>query len=90
MRWITSFLNNRITALVLLEFTGRAIGVFTGIPWGSPLSPILYLFYNADLLEVCANEKVNTFSYINDISLLATGATPQHNTHTLKVAHREA
>ncbi|OQV10369.1 hypothetical protein CLAIMM_14382 [Cladophialophora immunda] len=90
VRWIASFLNDRITTLVLPEFNGRATSVFAGIPQGSPLSPILYLFYNADLLEACANEKVNTIGYIDDVSLLATGATPQHNTHALKVAHREA
>lgn len=88
--WIASFLKDRTTTLVLLEFTGRATKVFAGIPQGSPLSPILYLYYNADLLEAYANDKVDTIGYTDDVSLLATGGTPQHDTHTLKVAHREA
>lgn len=57
---------------------------------GSPLSSILHLSYNADLLEVCAGEKVDTSGHIDDVSLLATGPTPQHNTHALKIANREA
>lgn len=88
--WIASFLNDRTTTLILPEFTGQATKISAGIPQGSPLSPILYLFYNADLLEACANDKVDTMGYIDDVSLLATGTTPQHNTLALKLAHREA
>ena len=90
IKWISSFLSDRTTAVVLPEFAGRAESVFTGVPQGSPLSLTLYLFYNADLLEQCANDKVNTLGYIDDVSLLAVGATPQHNTQALKVAHRKA
>lgn len=90
VQWIGSFLNNRTTTLVLPEFTAQASEVYTGIPQGSPLSPILYLFYNADLLEECASTKVGTLGYIDDVSLLATGPTVQHNTQALKVAHKKA
>ena len=34
---------------------------------GSSLSPILYLFYNADLLESRANVKVDTIGYVDDV-----------------------
>ena len=90
VRWISSFLSNRTTTLVLPEFTAKAIEVHTGIPQGSPLSPILYLFYNADLLEQCASRQVSTLGYIDDASLLAVGKTVQHNTQALKVAHQKA
>ena len=88
--WIASFLSNRATTLVLPEFTAEECAVDTGIPQGSPLSPILYLFYNADLLEQCAGNSVSTLGYIDDVSLLATGVTPQHNTRALKIAHKKA
>jgi ribonuclease HI/exonuclease III len=90
VRWIASFLSNRVTTVVLPEFTAEECAVDTGIPQGSPLSPILYLFYNADLLEQCVSTLVSTLGYIDDVSLLATGATPQHNTQALKIAHKKA
>jgi hypothetical protein len=34
------------------DFTSEPLQASTGIPQGSPLSPILYLFYSADLLEL--------------------------------------
>jgi hypothetical protein len=49
-----------------------------------PLSPIPYLFYKADLLEECTSMKLSTLGYIDDVSLLATGTTVQHNTQALK------
>jgi len=90
VQWIKSFLENRTTTLALPEFTAEATEIRTGIPQGSPLSPILYLFYNSDLLEDCANDRVSTTGYIDDVSLLAVGPTVQHNTQALKAAHLKA
>ena len=33
----------------------------TGIPQGSPMSPVLYIFYNADLVEEIDEEPTNCF-----------------------------
>jgi len=52
VRWIESFLQNRTT---WLNFNGTRSPSFptpAGIPQGSPLSSILYIYYNADLLEI--------------------------------------
>ncbi len=49
-RWliqmIRSFLSNRTTTMVVDDIETRARVLHTGVPQGSPLSPILFLFYN--------------------------------------------
>jgi hypothetical protein len=54
----------------------------------SPVSPILYLFYNADLIEACKTEETEAVGYIDDASILAVGPTAQHNCKTLKDIHQ--
>ena len=44
--WTASFLKERRTTLTINR---RVTEEFTGIPQRSPISPILYLFYNADI-----------------------------------------
>jgi Reverse transcriptase (RNA-dependent DNA polymerase) len=88
--WIDSFLTDRSTTLKLQEYTAPSAPIQTGIPQGSPLSPILYLFYNADLIETCKTENTESIGYIDDVSILAVGPTPQHNCKILKTTHRRA
>jgi Reverse transcriptase (RNA-dependent DNA polymerase) len=90
VKWVGSFLSNRTITLALPEYKSEPSEVHTGIPQGSPLSPALYLFYNADLLEDYTSKTVGTLGYIDNVSLLAIGATVQHNTQALKIAHRKA
>jgi ribonuclease HI len=88
--WIASFLSHRTTTLKLQEYTATSTPIQTGIPQGSPVSPILYLFYNADLIEACKTEDTEAVGYIDDVSILAVGPTAQRNCKTLKGIHRRA
>ena len=90
VRWIGSFLSDRSTTLKLQEYTAPSAPIQTGIPQGSPLSPILYLFYNADLIEACKTTNTEAVGYIDDASILAVGPTAQRNCNTLKAIHRKA
>jgi ribonuclease HI len=90
IRWIDSFLSDRSTTLKLQEYTAPSAPIQTGIPQGSPLSPILYLFYNADLIEACKTENTEAVGYIDDASILAVGPTAQRNCKTLKAIHQKA
>ncbi|KGO73006.1 reverse transcriptase [Penicillium italicum] len=58
--WVRAFLGNRSTRIPMSEGTSDRIPTPTGIPRGSPISPILYLIYNADLIENCGNEEQRT------------------------------
>jgi hypothetical protein len=71
VRWICSFFTNRTTTL---SFDGSKLAPYTtntGIPQGSPLSPILYLFYNTDLIEAC-NIESNTkaLGYVDNVGII--------------------
>jgi ribonuclease HI len=88
--WIDSFLSDRSSTLKLQEYTAPSAPIQTGIPQGSPLSPILYLFYNADLIEACKTDDTEAVGYIDDASILAVGPTAQRNCKTLKIIHRRA
>ena len=87
--WIAHYLKGRRTKIKLAEGLGPEFVVDTGIPQGSPLSPILYLFYNADLLEIkgivtSRKAKVGRNGFIDDIAISTEGATTRHTTHRLK------
>ncbi|KAH7548754.1 hypothetical protein BM1_10920 [Bipolaris maydis] len=75
---------NRHTKIVVDGFTSQEYAINTGIPQGSPLSPILYLFYNADFIDEC-NREANTTStgYIDDTAILAWGNTAAETCSTL-------
>jgi ribonuclease HI len=90
VRWVESFLSGRTTTLKLQEYTAPSAPIQTGIPQGSPISPILYLFYNADLIEACKTQETEAVGYIDDVSILAVGPTAQRNCKTLKGIHQKA
>ena len=52
-----------------------------GIQQGSPVSPILYIFYNVDILEELERSrlKVTALVFIDDIILLAYGTSTASN-----------
>lgn len=88
--WTASFLSNRSTTLKLREYTAPSAPIQTEIPQGTIESPILYLFYNADLIEACKTQDTEVVGYIDDVSILAVGPNAQSNCKTLKKIHRRA
>lgn len=84
--WITDFLQDRETVIKLPEFTSSKIKTPTGIPQGSPLSPILYLFYNADLIQDLAQDNTcKTMGWIDDVGILVVGNSAEENSRQLEL-----
>jgi exonuclease III len=90
--WIRSFLKDRTTILKLTEYESPKTVISIGIPQGSPVSPILYLFYNSELIEDCEKylrEGVETSGYADDIGLIAQGPNTATTTKILTKVHEE-
>jgi hypothetical protein len=65
--------------------------VKTGIPQGSPILLILFLFFVQDLLNMTNNEALRTssFAFVDDIHILTYGDSTERNYRILKRIHKE-
>src|SRR3546814_13492230 len=55
-----------------------------GLPQGSPLSPILFLFFNADLVQRKISTAGGSVAFVDDYSAWVTGPTAEANRAGLK------
>ena len=78
---ISSCLSNRVTTIRSNEFISLKLPITYSIPQGSPLSPILYMFYYADLLDKCSNvaPSISANTFINDTTLFAISPSVEQN-----------
>ncbi len=88
---IRSFLTNRTTTLSFDGYESAPYATNTGIPQGSPLSPILYLFYNADLIEACNTEpNTKALGYVDDVGIVTWSTSTKENCESLARTHHKA
>ena len=73
------------------DFTSEEHSISTGIPQGSLLSPILYIFYNTGLLKTCEMD-LDTIAtgYIDNAAILACSNTTAETCAKLKVTLQKA
>ena len=73
---IASFLSNRSSSIKCSDYTSPQHPSDIGIPQGSPLSGILYLFYNADILDITSiSITLNSQGWADDIIHLSSART---------------
>ena len=84
-QWVQSFLTDRTTYLQFNGAISHEIAVPAGIPQGSPLSPLLYLYYNADALDITEGHKdVLGMGFVDDIVYGAVGPEDEGNVQKLR------
>jgi hypothetical protein len=79
--WVSSFLENRLLKLSFNQNTEDFKGLNTGIPQGSPISPILFLIYIRDLFK---SPGIKYLSYIDDFSLTVASTSYKKNIKSLE------
>lgn len=87
--WVKAFLSNRSTIIRMPEGMCGRIPTPAGIPQGSPISPVLYFIYNADLVDNCGTSVI-TSGWVDDVCFMAKGDSERETTMKLKTACRKA
>lgn len=85
VRWIDAFCSNRTATI---QVNGQISEVQSlpraGLPQGSPLSPILYLFFNADLVQRHIDANGGAIAFVDDFTAWVASPTVQLNRDKLQ------
>ena len=68
-------LANRRNHLKFDDYESDWFTLDNGIVQGDPLSMLLYLFYNADMLDVPSSNREDCLGYVDDIALTVEAKT---------------
>ena len=80
VQWIDAFCSQRTATIVVNGYTSERQSLpQAGLPQGSPLSPILFLFFNADLVQQKLSTQGGSMTFVDDYSAWVTGPTAAVN-----------
>jgi hypothetical protein len=92
VQWVRNFLSERSLGLAFDGEREPMQAIDTGIPQGSPISPILFLLYVRHLFDMLIEKhpRVRVPSYIDDIALVVQGISELDNSRRLERVARTA
>ena len=80
VRWIDAFCSERTATILVNNYTSEQQSLpQAGLPQGSPLSPILFLFFNADLVQQKLTTNGGSMAFVDDYSAWVTGSSAEAN-----------
>jgi hypothetical protein len=70
VRWMLDFMADRKVRVVVDGQEGEEMKVTTGLPQGSPVLPVLFAIYMADIHETVErpNHGIRSLSFVNDVT----------------------
>lgn len=81
--WVYYFMRGRRTSLVVDGKRTTERKTVTGIPQGSPISPLLFLIYTTPLYSIIKNLGGKVIGFIDDITIYVKGSRQVENTNRL-------
>ncbi|KAJ6029797.1 hypothetical protein N7499_012205 [Penicillium canescens] len=92
--WVQAFLTGRSTRIRLPGHLSDAFPTNTGIPQGSPISPILFLLFNTPLVKSCSlitrYGRTEAFGWVDDVCILAISNSYEENVWLIEKALERA
>ncbi len=90
--WVKSFLSKRYIILKLIDHITDRIRTIINVSQKSSMSSILYVFYNANLIDWCINSQADIIAadFIDDINILVVKNSVEENVLSLKIIHVES
>ncbi|KAL3704532.1 hypothetical protein TMatcc_008203 [Talaromyces marneffei ATCC 18224] len=80
VQWIDAFCSRRMATILVNGSTSELRELpQAGLPQGSPLSPILFLFFNADLVQHKISAAQGSIAFVDDYTAWVTGPTAESN-----------
>ena len=91
LRWVEAFCSQRTASIQVNGQTSEARELpQAGLPQGSPLSPILFLFFNADLVQRRIDTYGGAIAFVDDFTAWVTGPTAQSNREGIEAIIKDA
>ncbi|XP_044714688.1 reverse transcriptase (RNA-dependent DNA polymerase) domain-containing protein [Hirsutella rhossiliensis] len=98
VKWIDAFCSGRTASVVVNGHTSEQQTLLqAGLPQGSPLSPVAFLFFNADLVQRRISNNGGSIAFVDDYSAWVTGPTAESNRdektsviHFTRIAERDS
>lgn len=90
-RWIDGFCSERTAKIVVNGQVSEQEDLpQAGLPQGSPLSPILFLFFNADLVQRKIDRSGGAVAFVDDYTAWVTGPTAAENRRSIQTIADQA